>query len=105
MALDPVTEAGILDWIGQIATGEDIEAAYIMAGTVDSAALSILRRRRANAGPGKWSLSGDYSEDDNGATVAWLDRQIKRLEAATGCPVSDLPTLEATPMCRFGPNR
>ena len=84
MALDPIVEADLLDWIGQVEEGEDLDAIMTLRGTVELAALSILRRRRGAMGPQKWSLSGDYSQDDAGQTVAWLDAQIGRLEDLTG---------------------
>lgn len=82
--LSPVQHADLLDWIGQVEPGEDPDAVLQVRGTVERTALSILRRRRAVLGPQKWSLSGDYSQDDAGATVAWLDGQIARLEELTG---------------------
>lgn len=92
MALDPTVEADLLDWIGQAEPGEDLEATLTLRGNVEAAALSILRRRRASLGPQKWSLTGDYSQDDAGATVAWLDTQIGRLEELTGESVGSLRT-------------
>ena len=84
MALDPTVEADILDWIGAVETGEDIDATYALRGTVEATALSILRRRRASLGPDSWSLSGDYSESDGGRRAAWLDAQISTLAALCG---------------------
>lgn len=90
MALDPLIEADILDWIGATETGEDIDATYALRGSVEATALSILRRRRASLGPDSWSLSGDYSESDGGRRAAWLDAQIDRLAALCGDPINVL---------------
>lgn len=90
MSLDPVVEADLLDWIGTVEEGENLDAAYALRGTVEATALSILKRRRATTGPSKWSLSGDYSEDDAGARVAWLDDQIAHLTRIIGDDSDDV---------------
>jgi hypothetical protein len=90
VALDPTVEADILDWIGAAEDGEDIDATYALRGTVEATALSILRRRRATLGPDAWTLSGDYSENDNGRTAAWLDAQIARLSTLCGAPLDEV---------------
>ena len=105
MALDPTVEADILDWVGAAEDGEDLEATYILRGTVAGAALSILRRRRATLGPDAWSLSGDYSQNDNGRTAAWLDAQIAKLAKLAGVDVSALPDVTVSSMVRCGPRR
>ncbi len=105
MALDPTVEADILDWIGAADDGEDIDATYALRGTVEATALSILRRRRATLGPDAWTLSGDYSENDNGRTAAWLDAQISRLADLCGLNLSNLPTMQVSRMERCGPRR
>lgn len=83
MALAADVEAGILDWVGAEQPGENLEAAWLRGGTVEAAALSVLRRRRALLGPDTWAVNGDYSQSDRSG-AAWLDRQIGRLEAVTG---------------------
>lgn len=91
--MDQSTVEQILDWIGTEQDGEDLDATYVRCGTVEAAALSILRRRRAVLGPQKWSLSGDYSQDDAGQTAAWLDDQIRRLAELTGEPDPSMMTV------------
>ena len=93
MPLAPEVEDGILDWIASVGEGEDLDVTYARCGTVEATALSILRRRRGTTGPGKWSLSGDYAEDDAGATVAWLDSQIAALRRLTGDTAGDAATV------------
>lgn len=90
MALDALTEANILDWIGAVEGDESLDDTYALRGTVEATALSILRRRRATLGPDAWALSGDYSENDNGRTAAWLDAQIARLSALCGAPLDEV---------------
>lgn len=85
MALDAVTEADILDWIGHIEDGDQpLEAVYQLRGSVEATALSILKRRRAAMGPESWGLPSDYYENDGGRTRQWLDGQIERLRALCG---------------------
>ena len=74
----------LLDWVGAAEPGENLNATLRRNGTVEAAALSILRRRRATLGPDSWSLSGDYSESDGGRRARWLDQQIATLEERTG---------------------
>lgn len=105
MSLDATVEADLLDWIGTVEDGENLEAVYALRGTVEAAALSILRRRRATAGPSKWSLSGDYAEDDAGARVAWLDTQIARLARIVGDDTDDDPVAVVGRVRRLQPGR
>lgn len=101
MALDPTVEAKILDWVGAVQTGdENLEVVYVRCGTVEAAALSVLRRRRASTGPEQWAVSGDYSET-NTRGVDWLDRQIAALEDLTGAPGG----LHVVPLVRCGRTR
>lgn len=94
MTIDARVEADILDWIGDVEDDEQpIEVVYALRGTVEATALSILRRRRATLGPDSWSLSGDYSESDGGRRAAWLDRQIRSLQAIVG--ISDVADVAA----------
>lgn len=103
MPLDPATEDGILDWIASVGDGEDLDVTYARCGTIEATALSILRRRRGTTGPQKWSLSGDYSEDDGGATIAWLDAQIAELRRILGDTAGDeitVGTVQRVQPCR-----
>ena len=84
MPVDHVTELHILDWIGQVEAGEDLDDLWTHYGTVHTVALAILRRRRASLGPDSFTLPGDYSESDGGRRAAWLDSQIRALEDLTG---------------------
>lgn len=101
MTLDPTVEARILDWIGAVQTGDEaLEAAYTRCGTVEATALSVLRRRRAAAGPEQWAVAGDYSET-NSRGVDWLDQQIAALEDLTGAPGG----INVVPLVRCGRTR
>ena len=100
MALDPTVEADILDWIGDVEDGEDLDATYTLRGTIEGAALSILRRRRATLGPDSWSLSGDYSENDNGRTASWLDAQIARLAPLAGLDLAETAAVGTVTRCQ-----
>lgn len=70
----------IRDWTGSQPSDQVITETWDRVGEgVDKTALAILRRRRADLGPEKWSVQGDYSEESTKA-VDRLDRQIARLE-------------------------
>lgn len=84
MALDSTTLDSIRDWVGSAPDDDDLVAAYDRFGDVDKAALAVLRRLRGNAAPQQWGVAGDYSQNDGGAYVKWLERQIARLEQLTG---------------------
>ena len=105
MPLDPLSESQVLDWIGAVHDGEDLAVTFGLYATVEATAFSILKRRRATLGPDSWSLSGDYSQNDNGQTARWLDGQIGRLARILGVDISDLPVMLTTPLVREGPRR
>ncbi len=79
--MDPDVLAAIREWVGSTPDDAAVETVYLRTGTVEAAALSILRTRRADlvTGPVSWAVEGDYREDRSKNLDA-LDRLIARLE-------------------------
>ena len=91
----------VRDWVGDEPDDAAVNAALSRYAdgdfVVERASLSILLRREANAGPAKWGVAGDYSEDAS-AGAKTLAERIARLRAIIGDEVSGLPTLTQTPI-------
>lgn len=83
MALDAASLRVIREWVGSQPDDDALDDAFDDAGTLNGAALSILRQRRADLLVGKaWGVPGDYYE--GAANLSALDRQIADLEALVG---------------------
>ena len=85
VALDAATIDAIREWVGSAPDDNTVESTYQRTGTVELAALRILRQRRADliSSPAEWDLDGDYGQKTT-ANLAALDAQIAALEAITG---------------------
>jgi len=93
----------VRDWVGNSPSDEDIEAAlHRTGGMPDEAALSILRRRRADliGAVESWAVDGDYSEKRASARdqLAIFNDLIGRLETVTGDTTSGLPPVTSAPI-------
>lgn len=95
MALDPGVLAQIRDLVGSQPDDDSIEATYLRddMGTVNLAALSILRRRRSDMelAPETFNVQGDYSQS-TGKNLDALNKRIAELEALCGVGSSTLST-------------
>lgn len=91
MALTADVLDQIREWVGSEPSDVDVETVWERKGSVDGAALSILRTRRADllAGPATWAVAGEYSES-NAENLKRLDAQISALERLAGEPGADL---------------
>lgn len=85
MAVDAATIDAIREWVGSAPDDNTVESTYNRTGTVELAALRILRQRRADllAQPAEWDLDGDYGQRV-GKNLDELAAQIAALEAITG---------------------
>ncbi|GEM_PF-6771034 len=88
MTLDASVTHAIREWVGSQPTADLIEEAFTRTGTVEAAALSILRARRADLvnaelNPETFNVQGDYSQSTR-VNIAALDADIARLEKLTG---------------------
>jgi hypothetical protein len=87
VALDAATLDAIREWVGSTPDDTTVESTYQRTGvgTVERAALAILRKRRADmvASPAEWDLTGDYSQK-TGKNLDELDKLIAALEGITG---------------------
>jgi hypothetical protein len=83
----------VRDWVGSNPDDPTINAQLArfdgQEHAVERAALAILLQREADAGPAKWSVDGDYSEDDSAGRKT-LSARIARLRAIVGDDVSTL---------------
>ncbi len=91
----------VRDWVGTTPDDADINTQLDRFAATDQpahrAALAILLRRQADAGPARWAVSGDYSEDDS-AGQKDLTSRIAQLRALLGESVDTAPPLTVTPM-------
>lgn len=76
----------VRNWTGRQPSDTDIQQAITDTGTLDLAALSILKQRRADmvSQPGKLAVAGDVTVETTPAQLAALDAQIGALEKLTG---------------------
>lgn len=95
MALDAAILARIREHVGSHPDDPTVEAIYGLAGngTVETAALSILRARRADLAynPASFEVVGDYKQDAT-KNLDLLDKRIADLESACGLGESVLST-------------
>lgn len=95
MALDAATLARIREHVGSRPDDTAVETAFGLAGngTIEAAALSILRARRADLllNPTAFAVQGDYSENRTENLKA-LNARIADLESACGMGDSVLTT-------------
>lgn len=64
MALDALTLNAIRSWVGSTEpSAADLEARYLLLGSVEAVALQVLRQRLADmlAEPGRYDVDGDAS--------------------------------------------
>lgn len=86
MALPADVLAAIRQWTGSTPDDAALETVYLATGsTVEGAALSVLRTRRADllTGALSWAVEGDYREDRTG-NLSGIDALIAELEGALG---------------------
>lgn len=85
--MDAAILGQIRDWVGSQPDDATVESFYsrLGNGTVETAALSILRQRRADleANPETFNVQGDYSQS-TGKNLDSLNSRIGQLEALTG---------------------
>lgn len=106
MALDAAVLAQIRDWVGSTPDDDTVEAVFNRddVGTVNLAALAILRQRRADLenGPDSFEVVGDYKETTIGKAFESLSNRIAELETLTGASTQALTAgqLYRTDICR-----
>jgi hypothetical protein len=74
--------AEVREWVGAEPADDIVEAAWARKGTVVATALAILRARRADilAGPTRWAVGSDYSQEHTAEAIKALNAQIDQLE-------------------------
>lgn len=91
----------VRDWVGTEPDDATVQAQLDRFASTEQpaerAALAILLRRQADAGPARWAVSGDYSEDD-GAGQKDLANRIAQLRGLLGEAIDTAPLVTVTPM-------